>query len=325
MIVDVVRNDLGRIAKLGTCASRRSAMRSGIRSCGSSTSTVGATSARPVALRRLPRALPAGIGDGCAEDPRDVDHSRARGAASRDLLRCRRDDPTGWRRDVQRGDPDRMDRRRAVTFLNAGGGMTPTRPRRRTARRSGQARRVHAADRSAGLFETIRVERGVVVAANAISHVWQHPLTTSGCHSPRVALRTARRAIARSDGADRCARGSTFRRTAPSITALDAPADHVLSHHLPVAFAPSPVDRRDVWLYHKYAFPHATTKRPGRGARTLRRRALEQRGRGDRADAGQPGRGARRSALTPPLDCGLLNGVLRAELLEAGLIARASP
>ena len=106
-----------------------------------------------------------------------------------------------------------------------------------------------------------------------------------------------------------------------AITALARPHDPALpSGGAQVAFAQSPIDRGDVRLYHKCAdrarYDAAMASAPGMFDVVLWN--------GD-GHATELTRGnlvveldGRR--LTPPVDCGLLGGMLRAELLERGEI-----
>jgi len=92
---------------------------------------------------------------------------------------------------------------------------------------------------------------------------------------------------------------------------------------LPVALADEPVNRRDVFLYHKTTsravYERARAAHPDAGAVILWNEE------GEVTEATESNVVIARDGVrvTPPLECGLLPGVLRAELLERGEIVEA--
>ena len=116
MIVDLLRNDLGRIAAPGTVRWSKVFEPERFETVWQLTSTVTARIQPETGSgRRVPRALPQRFDHGRAEGAHDEDHRGPRGLAARGLLRGRRLPGAGVRRSavgvVQRGDQDRDDRR----------------------------------------------------------------------------------------------------------------------------------------------------------------------------------------------------------------------
>ena len=105
MIVDMVRNDLGRIARVGTVRVPRLWETERYPTLWQMTSTVCAETARP-ARRDPARALPVGVDHRRPQGAHDADHQGDRAHAARDLHRLRRGARPGAARLDERGDPD---------------------------------------------------------------------------------------------------------------------------------------------------------------------------------------------------------------------------
>jgi para-aminobenzoate synthetase / 4-amino-4-deoxychorismate lyase len=88
----------------------------------------------------------------------------------------------------------------------------------------------------------------------------------------------------------------------------------------PVAFASTPVDRGDIWLHHKTTF-RGTYDSAFRAAEGVFDVILWNReGEVTELTRGNLVVELDGECYTPPLDCGLLAGTLRAEMLESGRI-----
>ncbi len=92
MLVDLGRNDVGRVAAIGYASRSRSGWWSSATrtSCTSSRTSRAARAPGSDAFDALPRDVPGRHALGRAEDPRDGDHRRARAGAPRRLRRRRR-------------------------------------------------------------------------------------------------------------------------------------------------------------------------------------------------------------------------------------------
>ena len=176
------------------------------------------------------------------------------------------------------------------------------------------------------LFETMRVERGVVVRLER--HLARLEASADYFGIPfdgAAARRALDEAIARSERAD-LMRARLDLSADGAITALARPHDPGLPPGgARVVFAGSPVDRGDVRLYHKCAdrarYDAAIASAPG----MFDVRALERR----RAKSTELTRAnlvveldGRR--LTPPVDCGLLGGVASRGAARVGERSRSA-
>jgi len=322
MIVDVVRNDLGRIAQIGSVQVDALCHAERYPSVWQLTSTVGAELRRGVSLSGVFGALfpPASVTGApkiratsiireLESGPREiycgaVGIIRPRGDATFNVAIR-----TAW----TAANSD-------VLHLNAGGGITAD------STALGELREVGAKLAAftrpiepPTLFETMRVERGVVVRLER--HLSRLEASADYFAIPfdrDAARREVDESIAASERAD-LLRARLDLAPDGAIAALARPHDPTLpSGGARVVFAPSPVDRGDVRLYHKCAdrtrYDAAMASAPGMFDVVLWN--------GD-GEATELTRGnlvvehaGRR--ITPPVDCGLLAGVLRGELLERG-------
>ena len=324
MIVDVVRNDLGRIARIGAVHVDALCHAERYPSVWQLTSTVGATLRRGVSLADVFGALfpPASVTG--APKIRATSIIRELEAQPREIycgaigiVRPGGDATfnvairTAW----TTANSD-------VLHLNAGGGITAD------STAVGELREVEAKLAAftqpidpPALFETMRVERGVVVRLERhLARLAASADYFGIAFDDSQARRALDDAIARAERAD-LLRARLDLSPDGAITALARPHDPRLPPDgAPVAFAPSPVDREDVHLYHKCAdrarYDEAMASAPGLFDVVLWN------------DAGQATELTRGNLVveldgrrvTPPIDCGLLGGVLRAELLDHGEI-----
>jgi para-aminobenzoate synthetase/4-amino-4-deoxychorismate lyase len=210
-----------------------------------------------------------------------------------------------------------------VLHLNAGGGITAD------STAFGELREVR--DKLAAftrpsvrpaLFETIRVEGAVPVRLER--HLARLAASADYFGIPfdrAAALRVLHEAIAHGEHAD-VVRARLELEPDGALRALTRRLDPAALPPgiAPVAFASSPVDRRDVRLYHKCVdrerYDSAIAAAPGMFDVVLWNGELEvtELTRGNLV-VELEGR-----LLTPPVDCGLLAGTLRAELLDLGRI-----
>ena len=103
------------------------------------------------------------------------------------------------------------------------------------------------------------------------------------------------------------------------VSVESAPYDPPTPDALPVALAATPSRRSDRFLYHKTTHRAVYDLQQGTPPDGLRRSALE-RSRGGHRVPTAPRRRLDGRRWTPPRECGLLAGTLRAELLERGEI-----
>ncbi|HKP15510.1 MAG TPA: chorismate-binding protein [Gemmatimonadaceae bacterium] len=324
MIVDVVRNDLGRIANIGTVHVDALCHAERYPSVWQLTSTVGAELRRGVSLAEVFGALfpPASVTGAPKIRATSIIH---------ELETAPREIYCGAIGIVRPGGDATFNVaiRTAWTaadsgllHLNAGGGITAD------STAIGELREVGAKivaftqpiDPPA-LFETMRVERGVVVRLDRHLSRLEASAGYFGLPFDRAsARRVLDETIASSERAD-LMRARLDLSPNGALTALARPHDPALPPGgARVVLARSPVHRGDVRLYHKCAdrscYEAAMASAPGmfdvllwnadRQATELTRGNLVVE------------LGGRR--LTPPLDCGLLGGILRGELLERGEI-----
>ena len=328
MIVDVVRNDLGRIADVGSvrvaalCEAERYPV------VWQLTSTVEARVDRRIPLAEVFSALfpPASVTGAPKIRATAIIRELERGArevycGAVGIVRPGGDATFNVAiRSAWTGAAD------GVLHLNAGGGITVDSTVR------GELHEVRAKlaaftrpRLTPGLFETIRVERGRFVRLER--HLAR--LAASADHFDVAFDRST--ALGVLDRAVRSAEPSEVSRARLELSARGELAASVRPHHdappggpAPVALAESPVDPGDVRLYHKCLdrtpYDAASAAAPGMfdvilwntaGAVTeLTRGNLVAELEGER--------------LTPPVACGLLAGTFRAELLERGEIAERS-
>jgi para-aminobenzoate synthetase / 4-amino-4-deoxychorismate lyase len=325
MIVDVVRNDLGRIAETGTVRVDTLCHPERYPSVWQLTSTVGADLRRGVSLAEVFGALfpPASVTG--APKIRATSIIRELESGPREiycgavgLLRPGGDATfnvairTAW--SLADGE---------VLRLNAGGGVTAD------STVVGELREVHAKLAAftqpidpPALFETMRVEGGVV--ARLERHLSRLQASADYFAIPfdrASARRVLDEAIARSERSE-VRRARLDLSPDGAMTALVRTHDPTLRPGgARVAFSPTPVDRGDVYLYHKCAdrarYEAALASAPGMFDVLLWN--------GDR-EATELTRGnivveLDGKRFTPPVDCGLLGGVLRGELLDRGDLA----
>ena len=330
MIVDVARNDLGRVARVGSV--RVSALCSPERypSVWQLTSTVEADVDRHVTLPMLFRALfpPASItgapkirASRIIAELEDAPRGAYCGAVG--LIR-----PGG---DATFNVAIRTaTERRGVLRLNAGGGVTID------STAAGELAEVR--DKLAAftvtrprptLFETIRVERGSplrlarhLARLAASAEYFDLPCDIGGAEAlARGAAASWNRDVARmrlmlgSNGlldvqvepfeqGDYDARGD---RTTPVNPA-------------PVVCASTPVDRQDIWLHHKTTFRGAYDDAARRAPDAFDVMLWNREGEVTEFTRGNLVVDIDGECYTPPRECGLLAGTLRADLLESGLI-----
>jgi para-aminobenzoate synthetase / 4-amino-4-deoxychorismate lyase len=324
MIVDVVRNDLGRVATVGSVRIDALCHAERYPSVWQLTSTVDADLPRGLPLSEVFRAL---------FPPASVTGAPKIRATSiiRELEGQPREIYCGAIGIVQPGGDAMFNVaiRTAwttsgsdVLHLNAGGGITAD------STALGELGEV-AAKLAAftqpveppALFETIRVERGEAIRLERHLQRLAASADYFGVSFDRdVALRVLREAIEHGERAD-LLRARLELDPNGALRALVRPHDPVTSPgEAPVAFASSPIDLRDVRLYHKCVdrdrYDAALADAPGMFDVVLwnAEREVTELTRGNLVIELEGRR------LTPPLDCGLLPGTLRAELLELGAI-----
>ena len=324
MIVDVVRNDLGRIATLGSVTVDALCSAERYPSVWQLTSTVSAHLRAGLALSDVFRALfpPASV----------TGAPKIRATA---IIRELEPSP----REVYCGAIGMLRPGGDATFnvairtawttsgsetlqLQAGGGITAD------STATGELREVGAKldaftrpIEPPALFETIRVQRGVAVRLER--HLSR--LAASADHfgvpfDRDTAVRMLDGTIARAAPAD-VVRARLELAPDGALAAWTRTHDPALPSGLaPVVFASEPVDRRDVRLYHKCVdrarYEAALAAAPGMFDVVL----WNTDGEATELTRGNLVVELDGRRLTPPVDCGLLGGTLRGELLDQGEI-----
>jgi para-aminobenzoate synthetase/4-amino-4-deoxychorismate lyase len=324
MIVDVVRNDLGRIARVGGVRVATLCEAERYPTVWQMTSTVDADVDPSIPLSAVFAALfpPASISGApkirataiireLEPEPRGVYCGaigivRPSGSATFNVAIR-----TAWTASHS-----------GVVHLNAGGGITTD------STVGGELRELRAklaaftrVAPTPALFETIRIERGrpvrlerhlarLAASADYFGIAYDRTDATGALEQAIVPHRADELARARLQ---------LSRDGAISVTVDACPASDT-RHPAPVALASEPMDRRDVRLYHKTTdrslYDRVIAQMPGLFDVILwnAEREVTELTRGNLVMQ----LGAAR--FTPPLDCGLLAGTLRAELLERGEI-----
>ena len=320
MIVDVVRNDLGRIAKLGTVHVETLCEAERYPSVWQLTSTVSADLGGDVPLSELFGAL---------FPPASVTGAPKIRATS--IIRELESGP----REIYCGAIGVMRPGGDATFnvairtawtasdseplhLNAGGGITTDSTVLGELREVGAklAAFTRPIDPPA-LFETMRVERGIVVRLERHLSRLEASADYFGMPFDRAAARRAlEESIACSERAD-VMRARLDLAPNGALAAAVRPHDPALPPDgARVVFSRSPVDRRDVRLYHKCAdrarYEAAMVSAPGVFDVVL----WNTDGHVTELTRGNLVVELDGRRLTPPVDCGLLGGVLRGELLD---------
>jgi para-aminobenzoate synthetase/4-amino-4-deoxychorismate lyase len=324
MIVDVVRNDLGRIATVGSVTVDSLCRAERYPSVWQLTSTVEA---------EVPSSLPLSAIFGALFPPASVTGAPKIRATSiiRELERAPREVYCGAVGVLQPGGDATFNVaiRTAwttaagdVLHLSAGGGVTAD------STATGELREVRAKLAAftepiepPALFETIRVECGSALRlerhlARLASSAGFFGVPFDHDEARRVLLEAI--ASSRRDGV---LRARLDLEPDGALRAVTGSHDFVApSTAMPVTLATSPVDRRDVRVYHKCAdrrrYDDALAMAPDLFDVLLwnaKREATEL----TRGNLVVELDGRR---VTPPLDCGLLPGTLRGELLEVGEI-----
>jgi para-aminobenzoate synthetase/4-amino-4-deoxychorismate lyase len=324
MIVDVVRNDLGRIATVGSVTVGALCHAERYPAVWQLTSTIDAEVRRDVPLSAIFRALfpPASVTG--APKIRATSTIRELEGAPREIycgavgvVRPGGDATfnvairTAWTTTES-----------SVLHLNAGGGITAD------STASGELHEVGAKliaftrpIETPGLFETIRVERGAPLRLER--HLARLASSADYFGVPfdrREARRLVQGAIANSPR-DRLLRARLDLDPDGALRAHARPHDPASrTGPAPVVFASSPVDRGDVRLYHKCSdrrvYEEALVAAPGMFDVLL----WNAEGEVTELTRGNVVVELAGRRFTPPLDCGLLAGTLRGELLELGEI-----
>ena len=324
MIVDVVRNDLGRIATIGTVHVDALCHAERYPSVWQLTSTVGAELRRGVSLAEVFGAL---------FPPASVTGAPKIRATSiiRELEPRPREIYCGAVGIVRPGGDATFNvairtawsaRESDVLHLNAGGGVTAD------STALGELRELRAKLAAftqpippPALFETMRVEHDVVVRLERHLSRMEASADYFGIPFDRAAARgVLDETIALSERAH-LMRARLDLSPDGAITATARVHDPALPRDgARVVFARTPVDRGDVHLYHKCAdrtrYDAAVASAPGKFDVVL----WNGDGQATELTRGNLVVELDRRRVTPPVDCGLLGGVLRAELLERGEI-----
>ena len=328
MIVDVVRNDLGRVADVGSISVGALCEPERYPSVWQLTSTVEAAVDASRSLADLFRALfpPASITGApkirATEIIRDLEGApRGVYCGAIGVVRPGGDATfnvairTAWTASGS-----------GTLHLNAGGGITAD----STARGElGEvAAKLDAFTRQvplAGLFETIRIEDGRCVRLER--HLARLRASADYFDVPfhrTAALAVLDEGIATSPAARGVARARLeLARTGAFSATIAAHRDYVGEEPVPVRVATTPVDASDVRLYHKTTdrrlYDDALAAAPGAFDVVLWNSA----GFATELTRGNLVAELDGARLTPPIDCGLLAGTFRAELLERGAIREA--
>jgi para-aminobenzoate synthetase/4-amino-4-deoxychorismate lyase len=343
MIVDVVRNDVGRIARIGSVSVTSLCEPERYPSVWQLTSTVQGEVDRDVPLSRIFGAMfpPASISGApkirateiiqeLEVGPRGVYCGAIGviepGGDARFSVAIR----TAWTSDGGR-----------TVHLNSGGGVTidstPAGELAEVRAKLGSFTRVRPAS---ALFETVRIERGAVLRSAlhldrlaASADYFEFPfdrertarlLAESGAESAVEAVWRGR-LVLEPDGGLRMSvepfRGAWLDSAQPAKRAVWRPASFSAAAARPVRVAERPVDRGDLRLYHKTvdravyddamatfpaAFDVLLWNADGEATEFTRGNVVVE------LDG---------ALWTPPVDCGLLGGVLRRELVELGAVA----
>ena len=319
MIVDVVRNDLGRIARLGSVRVGALCEAERYPSVWQLTSSVEADVSTEVSLGDVFRAL---------FPPASVTGAPKIRAASviRELEVAPREVYCGAVGVVQPGGDATFNvairtawtkHSSGVLHLNAGGGITTdsTAPAELQEVRAKLLAFTRPLVKPA-LFETIRVERGVPLRLER--HLER--LAASADHfaipfEAGVALRVLDDALRDAEHV-RLARARLELAEGGALSARWVPyREEVRSDPRPVSLARAPVDRADVRLYHKCVersrYDDALAAAPGMFDVLL----WNADGEATELTRGNLVAELDGRCVTPPIDCGLLGGTLRAELL----------
>ncbi len=317
MIVDMVRNDLGRVARAGSVAVRELFRCERYATLWQLTSTVTAESEAPLSavlgalfpsasVTGAPKARTMALIAELEGEPRGVYTGTIGWAGPGGRARFNVAIRTVW-----------IDRRRGVAEYGTGGGdHLGLRPRGRARRVTAQGQRAGAAARrlrAAGddalvAGARLRAARGAPGAGSRARRATSASAAMAAngrrsTGSPRTlppVIHRVRLLLAR-DGAVRV-------EAEPPYGATAAPPARVEAEPLPssrtaartprrrwrVGLAPSPVDSSDPLLFHKSDPARPLRRRPREPARLRRRPAVERTRRADGVDARQPGGGPRR-------------------------------
>lgn len=325
MIVDVVRNDLGRIARVGSVRVAALCEAERYPSVWQLTSTVDAHVERDVPLSEVFRALfpPASVTG--APKIRAVSIIRELEVAPREIY-CGAIGIVAPGGDATFNVAIRTawaNRGSGVLHLGAGGGITADST---VDAELGEVRAKLAAFTqpvaTPALFETIRVERGVAIRLErhlerlgASADYFGIPFGADGA---RRALSAALRDAETVD----VARARLELAPTGALSARWRPHDGRSSPDpMPVSVASAPIDRADVRLYHKCVdrshYDGALASAPGMFDVLL----WNADGEATELTRGNLVVELDGRCVTPPIDCGLLGGTLRAEMLARGQIA----
>jgi para-aminobenzoate synthetase/4-amino-4-deoxychorismate lyase len=332
MIVDVVRNDLGRVARLGSVRVAALCEPERYPSVWQLTSTVDAEVDRDVPLSSLFRALfpPASVtgapkirATGIIVDVERVPRGVYCGAVG--VIRPGGDATFN----VAIRTATMMD---GVLRLNAGGGVTiDSTARGELAEVRAKVTAFTVARPRPTLFETIRVERGAPLRLER--HLARLAASADYFALPYDATRAE--ALARESAAKSVHEVGRLRLTLDPHGAIAADvdafewrafdgvgariADGEIEEHS-VVCAAAAIDRDDLWLHHKTTFRNAYEKAAAAAPHAFD--VILWNGEGEATELTRGNLVAELDGVrwTPPLDCGLLAGTLRGELLESKLL-----